>query len=55
MEQVRRLIAEGKRVTDPALRQRVHERSEQVRRAMFEKHGITNIAADLIREVRDEE
>ena len=34
---------------------RIHERSEQVRREMFEKHGITNIAVDLIREVRDEE
>ena len=55
MEQVRPLIAEGKRVTDPALRQRVHERSEQVRRAMLERHGITNVAADLIREVRHEE
>ncbi len=56
MEQVRPLIAEGKRVTDPALRQRVHERSEQVRRAMLEGlHGITNVAADLIQEVRDEE
>jgi hypothetical protein len=55
MEEVCRLIAEGKRVTDPALRKRIYERSEQVRRAMLEKHGITNIAVDLIREVRDEE
>ena len=55
MEEVCRLIAEGKRITDPALRKRIYERSEQVRRAMLEKHGITNIAVDLIREVRDEE
>jgi hypothetical protein len=55
MEEVCRLIAEGKRVTDPALRKRIYERSEQVRRAMLEKHGMTNIAVDLIREVRDEE
>jgi hypothetical protein len=55
MEEVCRLISEGKRVTDPALRKRIYERSEAVRREMFEKHGITNIAVDLIREVRDEE
>jgi hypothetical protein len=54
-EEVCRLIAQGKRVTDPALRQRIFERSEQVRREMLEKHGLTNIAVDLIREVRDEE
>jgi hypothetical protein len=55
MEEVCRLISEGKPVTDPALRARVYERSEQVRRAMLEKHGVTNIAVDLIREFRDEE
>jgi hypothetical protein len=55
MEEVSRLIAEGKRVTDPALRKRIYERSEQVRRAMLERHGVTNIAVDLIREARDEE
>jgi hypothetical protein len=55
MEEVCRLIAEGKRVTDPALRKRIYERSEQVRRAMLERHGMTNIAVDLIREARDEE
>ncbi len=55
MEEVCRLVAEGKSITDPALRKRIYERSEQVRRAMLEKHGITNIAVDLIREIRDEE
>jgi hypothetical protein len=54
-EAICRLISQGQRVTDPALLKRIHERSEQVRREMFEKHGITNIAVDLIREVRDEE
>jgi len=55
MEEVCRLIAEGKRITDPELRKRIHGRSEEVRREMLEKHGVTNIAVDLIREVRDEE
>jgi hypothetical protein len=55
MEEVCRLIAQCQPVTDPALLKRVHERGEQVRRAMLENHGVTNIAVDLIREVRDEE
>ena len=55
MEAVCQLIADGKRVTDPALRQRIFERAEQVRGAMLKKHGTTNIAVNLIREVRDEE
>jgi hypothetical protein len=55
MEEVCRLISQGKRVTDPALRRRISDRAEQVRREMLEKHGHTNIAVDLIREVRDEE
>ncbi len=55
MEEVCRLIAEGKRVTDPALRQRISDRAEQVRREMLDRHGLTNVAVDLIREVRDEE
>jgi hypothetical protein len=55
MGEVSRLISEGKPITDSALRTRIHERSDQVRRAMLEKHGVTNIAVDLIREVRDEE
>jgi hypothetical protein len=50
MEEVCRLISEGKPVTDPALLKRIHKRAEQVRRAMLEKHGVTNIAVDLIRE-----
>jgi predicted thioredoxin/glutaredoxin len=55
MEEVCRLISKGQRVTDPDLLRRIRERSEEVRREMFEKHGLTNIAVDLIREARDEE
>jgi hypothetical protein len=54
MEEVCRLISEGKPVTDPALLRRIHDRAEQVRHAMLEKHGVTNIAVELIREARDE-
>ena len=55
LQEVCRLIAEGKRVTDPDLLKRVQERSEQATREVFEKHGVLNIAVDLIREGRDEE
>jgi hypothetical protein len=54
IEEVCRLLSEGKRVTDPELLRRIHERAEQVRCDMLQKHGQTNIAVDLIREVRDE-
>ena len=55
LEEVCRLISEGKRATDPELLRRIHGRAEEVRREMFEKNGLTNIAVELIREVRDEE
>jgi hypothetical protein len=55
LEEVCRLISEGKRITDSALRKRSQDRAEPVRREMLHKHGLTNIAVDLIREVRDEE
>ncbi len=55
LEEVCRLIAEGKKVTDPDLLKRIQERSEQATRAVFEKHGLLDVAVDLIREGRDEE
>ena len=39
MEEVRRLISEGKPVADPALRKRIHERAEQVRRRCSRSTG----------------
>lgn len=55
MEEVSRLVSEGKRVSDPALLKRIHDRSEKVRRQIREKHGVVEWAVDLIREARDEE
>jgi hypothetical protein len=54
LEEVCRLVAEGKKVTDPDLLKRIQERSEQATREVFEKHGLLNVAVDLIREGRDE-
>ena len=55
LEEVCRLIAEGKKVTDPDLLKRIQERSEQATREVFEKHSLLDVAVDLIREGRDEE
>ncbi len=55
LEEVCGLIAEGKKVTDPELRKRIQERSEQATREVFEKHGLLDVAVDLIREGRGEE
>jgi len=55
MEEVCRLVAEGKRVTDPALLKRIYERSEEVQRQVREKYGVVEWAVELIREARDEE
>ncbi len=55
LEEVCRLVSEGKRVTDPDLLKRIQGRSEQATREVFEKHGILDVAVELIREGRDEE
>ena len=52
--EIARLLAEGKRVTDPELRRRVHARAAEVRREILETHGVVNWAVDMIREARDE-
>jgi hypothetical protein len=55
LEAVLRLIAQGEKVADPDLLKRIHERSEQATREVFEKHGLLDVAVGLIREGRDEE
>jgi hypothetical protein len=39
---------------DPAVYRRVRARAEQIRAALRQQHGDMNLAADLIREIRDE-
>jgi len=55
LEELSRLISEGKPVTDPALLKRIYERSEEAQQRIREKHGVVEWAVDLIREARDEE
>jgi hypothetical protein len=33
----------------------VHERAHAISQQIFNKHGVLNVAVDLIREIRDEE
>ena len=53
LEEVYRLYAEGKRLTDPDLIRRIRERSEAARRAVFERNGLLDIAVPSIRALRD--
>ncbi len=53
LEEVYRLYAAGKRVTDPDLIRRIRERSEAARRAVFERNGLLDIAVPSIRALRD--
>jgi hypothetical protein len=55
LEEVCRLIAAGEKVTDPELLKRIQQRSEEATSEVIERHGILNVAVDLIREGRDEE
>jgi hypothetical protein len=54
-DEITRLVSQGKRVTDPGLRRRITERGEAARRVMLERHGVNDIAVELLREARDED
>ncbi len=53
-QEVARLIAGGKKVSDPELRRRIKARAEKVRQEILEKHGVVEWAVDMIRDARDE-
>ena len=52
--EVVRLVAEGKRVTDPELLRRIRQRSDALRQEMLRSQGLTNLAVDLVKQSRDE-
>ena len=54
LEEVHRLLAEGRPVTDPELLRRIRERSERASQEIFRRHGLLDVAVGLIRETRDE-
>lgn len=51
--EVCRLAAEGKKVTDPDLLQRIRERSATVREEALRNFGVQDIGVQIIRELRD--
>ncbi len=54
-EELMRLVSQGTRVTDPELRRRITERADAARRVMLERHGVKDIAIELLRKARDED
>ena len=54
MQAVADAAAAGQPV-DPEVARRVRERSERVRQEIFDRHGVVNVGADIIREMRDAE
>ena len=53
-KEVARLVAEGRKVTDPELRRRIRERSEAVQRQVFQNYGLVKWAEEMTRETRDQ-
>jgi hypothetical protein len=54
LQEVARLIAEGKKLTDPESRRRIRARAEYVRQQILDQHGVVEWSADMIRDARDE-
>jgi hypothetical protein len=46
-------VLTGRRL-DPEIARRVHERARKIRQEILQKHGVINVAVDLIREIREE-
>lgn len=42
-----------RRPVDPEVSKRVRQRAEKLREEIFRKHGLLNVAVELIREGRD--
>ncbi|MBL8792443.1 MAG: hypothetical protein JNM56_00920 [Planctomycetia bacterium] len=53
LEYALHLLSTGQRDTE--FEKRVALKSDEIRREIFAKHGVLNVAVDLIREGRDEE
>jgi hypothetical protein len=52
LEQVCRVVAAGQKPA-PALEHRIRECSARIRQEIQEQHGIVDVGADIIREMRD--
>jgi hypothetical protein len=55
LEEICRLLSEGKRVTDPELIHRVERRAAESREGALRLFGVREIAVDIVRAMRDPE
>lgn len=53
LEEVCRLLSEGKRVTDPELHLRIEERADAASAEDLRLFGVRDIGVEIIREMRD--
>ena len=53
LEEVCRLLSEGKKVADPALHQRIEARADAARDEALRLLGVQEVAVDIVREMRD--
>ena len=53
LEEVCRLVSEGKKVTDPELDRRIAERAEAARAETLRRFGVQEITVDIVREMRE--
>lgn len=52
LAEVCRLLAADAPI-DPDLRQRIEQQADAIRREVFEKHGLLDVATDLVRDARE--
>jgi hypothetical protein len=53
LEEVCRLVSEGKKVTDPELLRRIEQRASEARAEDLRLFGVRELGVDIIRELRD--
>ena len=53
LEEVCRLVSEGKRVTDPELLGRIERRADEAREEALRLFGVQDTGVQIIREMRD--
>jgi hypothetical protein len=53
LEEICRLLSEGKRVTDPELSRRVERRAAESREEALRLFGVREIVVEIVREMRD--
>jgi hypothetical protein len=53
LEEVCRLVSEGRAITDPELRRRIETRADAARAEALRLYGVQQVAVDIVREMRD--